>query len=123
MLNYQTTGFHETAALRELFGLTAIKPFQDWLEKMGFVRDGKLTELAGGRLRAAGVRRPWGPPTKPSESGFIGGRTNNGMNEPCRLRRGEEYGVCEDDMNDKELRALIERMIAEVAGQAPHTPR
>ena len=34
-------------ALRELFGLTAIKPFQDWLEKMGFVRDGKLTELAG----------------------------------------------------------------------------
>ena len=29
---------------------------------------------------------------------------------------------CEDDMNDKELRALIERMIAEVAGQAP-TPQ
>ena len=47
MLNYQTTGFHETAALRELFGLTAIPPFQAWLEKMGFVRDGTLTELAG----------------------------------------------------------------------------
>ena len=47
MLNYQTTGFHETAALRELFGLTAIPPFQKWLEDMGFVRDGKLTELAG----------------------------------------------------------------------------
>ena len=27
MLNYQTTGFRETAALREIFGLTAIKPF------------------------------------------------------------------------------------------------
>mgnify|MGYP000066701494 CR=1 FL=1 len=37
MLNYQTTGFRETAALREIFGLTAIPPFQDWLEKMGFV--------------------------------------------------------------------------------------
>ena len=47
MLNYQTTGFHETAALRELFGLTAIPPFQAWLEKMGFVENGKLTELAG----------------------------------------------------------------------------
>ena len=47
MLNYQTTGFHETAALREMFGLTAIPPFQAWLEEMGFVRDGKLTELAG----------------------------------------------------------------------------
>ncbi len=47
MLNYQTTGYHETAALRELFDLTAIRPFQDWLEKMGFVENGKLTPLAG----------------------------------------------------------------------------
>lgn len=48
MLNYQTTGYHETAALREIFGLTAIKPFHRWLVKMGFVtEDGKLTELAG----------------------------------------------------------------------------
>ena len=47
MLNYQTTGYHETAALRELFGLTAIPPFQKWLEQMGFVENGKLTKLAG----------------------------------------------------------------------------
>lgn len=47
MLNYQTTGFRETAALREMFGLTAIPPFQEWLEHMGFVRDGRLTERAG----------------------------------------------------------------------------
>ena len=47
MLNYQTTGYHETAALRELFGLTAIPPFQAWMEKMGFVENGKLTKLAG----------------------------------------------------------------------------
>ena len=47
MLNYQTTGYHETAALREIFGLTAIPPFQAWLEKMGFVENGKLTKLAG----------------------------------------------------------------------------
>ena len=47
MLNYQTTGFHETAALREMFGLTAIPPFQCWLEDMGFVADGRLTDRAG----------------------------------------------------------------------------
>ncbi len=47
MLNYQTTGFRETAALREIFGLTAIAPFQAWLEKMGFVENGKLTAKAG----------------------------------------------------------------------------
>ncbi len=48
MLNYQTTGYHETAALREMFGLTAIKPFHEWLVKMGFVtEEGKLTALAG----------------------------------------------------------------------------
>ncbi|MBP3633032.1 MAG: ethanolamine ammonia-lyase subunit EutB [Oscillospiraceae bacterium] len=47
MLNYQTTGFRETAALREIFGLTAIAPFQKWLEKMGFVENGRLTKKAG----------------------------------------------------------------------------
>ena len=47
MLNYQTTGFRETAALRELTGKTAIPQFQAWLEKMGFVENGKLTKKAG----------------------------------------------------------------------------
>ena len=47
MLNYQTTGFRETAALRELTGKTAIPEFQRWLEKMGFVENGKLTRKAG----------------------------------------------------------------------------
>lgn len=47
MLNYQTTGFRETATLREIFGLTAIAPFQEWLEHMGFVENGHLTKKAG----------------------------------------------------------------------------
>ena len=48
MLNYQTTGFRETAALREIFGLTAIKPFHEWLLKMDFIDyNGKLTKKAG----------------------------------------------------------------------------
>jgi len=47
MLNYQTTGFRETAALRELTGKTAIPEFQMWLENMGFVENGKLTGKAG----------------------------------------------------------------------------
>ena len=47
MLNYQTTGFRETAALRELTGKTAIPQFQAWLERMGFVENGKLTKKAG----------------------------------------------------------------------------
>lgn len=47
MLNYQTTGYHETAALREMFGLTAIKEFDEWMQEMGFIKDGKLTDKAG----------------------------------------------------------------------------
>lgn len=48
MLNYQTTGYHETAALREMYGLTAIKPFHEWMIRMGFIDEkGKLTKLAG----------------------------------------------------------------------------
>ena len=47
MLNYQTTGFRETAALREITGKTAIPEFQRWLEKQGFVENGHLTAKAG----------------------------------------------------------------------------
>ena len=48
LLNMQDIwDFAETAALRELFGLTAIPPFQAWLEKMGFVENGRLTPKAG----------------------------------------------------------------------------
>ena len=47
MLMYQTTGYHEAAALREIFDLRPIDEFDLWLEKMGFSKDGKLTPLAG----------------------------------------------------------------------------
>ncbi|AKF96108.1 ethanolamine ammonia-lyase subunit EutB [Brevibacillus laterosporus] len=47
MLNYQTTGYHDTATLRELLGLTPIKEFEQWMEKMGFIENGKLTKKAG----------------------------------------------------------------------------
>lgn len=48
MLNYQTTGYHETAALREIFGLKAIEPFHYWLLKHEFIdENGKLTQKAG----------------------------------------------------------------------------
>jgi ethanolamine ammonia-lyase large subunit len=47
MLNYQTTSFHNNAALRELFGLKPAPEFEAWLERMGLWRNGKLTERAG----------------------------------------------------------------------------
>ncbi len=47
MLNYQTTSFHNNAALREIFGQRPAPEFEEWLEKMGLWRNGKLTERAG----------------------------------------------------------------------------
>lgn len=47
MLNYQTTGYQETATLRELLGVKPIKPFEEWMEKMGIIENGKLTRRAG----------------------------------------------------------------------------
>ena len=47
MLGYQTTGFRETAALRELTGETAIPEVQRWLERLGCVENGRLTKKAG----------------------------------------------------------------------------
>lgn len=47
MLMYQCTGYHEAAALREVFGLRPIHEFDLWLEKMGFSENGRLTPKAG----------------------------------------------------------------------------
>lgn len=47
MLNYQTTGFHETASIRQMLDLRPTKEFDEWMEKMGFSENGRLTERAG----------------------------------------------------------------------------
>jgi ethanolamine ammonia-lyase large subunit len=47
MLNYQSTSFHDDAALRETLGLRPAPEFERWLEEMGLMKDGRLTERAG----------------------------------------------------------------------------
>ncbi|MCG8485624.1 MAG: ethanolamine ammonia-lyase subunit EutB [Clostridia bacterium] len=47
MLNYQCTGYHEAHTLRSLLKLKPIKEFEAWLEDMGLLKDGKLTDKAG----------------------------------------------------------------------------
>ncbi len=47
MLNYQTTGYHEGASIRQLLNKRTIKEFDQWLEKMGFSENGHLTSKAG----------------------------------------------------------------------------
>ncbi len=47
MLNYETTSFHNNAALREIYGLRPAPEFEAWLERVGLWRAGKLTERAG----------------------------------------------------------------------------
>lgn len=47
MLNYQTTSFHNNAALRELLALRPAPEFESWLESMGLWKNGRLTARAG----------------------------------------------------------------------------
>lgn len=47
MLNYQSTGFQETATVRDIFGYHPIKEFEDWMESMDISHNGKLTDRAG----------------------------------------------------------------------------
>lgn len=47
MLNYQSLGYHEAAALRELLNKRPIPAFECWLEKMGLYENGRLTQMAG----------------------------------------------------------------------------
>ena len=47
MLNYQTNAYHDSAAVREILNLRPIREFEVWLEKMGIMENGKLTDRAG----------------------------------------------------------------------------
>ena len=47
MLNYQDTSFHDDASAREILGLRPAPEFETWLEKMGIMEEGCLTEQAG----------------------------------------------------------------------------
>lgn len=47
MLNYQTTSFHNNAALRDLLHLRPSPEFERWLEDTGLWRNGRLTKRAG----------------------------------------------------------------------------
>lgn len=47
MLMYQSTGYHDIAAVREMLGLRPIKEFDEWLEKRGITQNGILTPKAG----------------------------------------------------------------------------
>jgi ethanolamine ammonia-lyase large subunit len=47
MLSYQTTSYHDTPTLRQLFKLRPAAEFEAWLESLGLMKDGVLTEQAG----------------------------------------------------------------------------
>ena len=47
MLSYQSTAFHDTAALRRIFKLRPAPEFDAWLEGLGITQNGRLTDKAG----------------------------------------------------------------------------
>ncbi len=48
MLNYQSTSYHDTAAMRQLFNLQPAPEFAAWLEQRGIHRHGRLVSPATG---------------------------------------------------------------------------
>ncbi len=47
MLSYQCTSYHDTASLRQLLGLRPTPEFEAWMENLGLMKDGILTDKAG----------------------------------------------------------------------------
>lgn len=47
MLNYQTNAYHDANTIREILKLRPIREFEQWLEKMGIMEQGRLTSKAG----------------------------------------------------------------------------
>jgi ethanolamine ammonia-lyase large subunit len=47
MLSYQDTTDHDDASMREIFDRRPAPEFERWMERMGLLKDGKLTDRAG----------------------------------------------------------------------------
>ena len=47
MLSYQCTSFHDAPSLRQTLGLRPLPEFELWMESLGLMKDGRLTEKAG----------------------------------------------------------------------------
>jgi ethanolamine ammonia-lyase large subunit len=47
MLSYQSSSFHDAPSLRQLLGLRPLPEFEAWMEDIGLIEDGRLTEKAG----------------------------------------------------------------------------
>lgn len=47
MLMYQSTSYHDIAAIREMLGLSPIEEFKQWLERYGIWENGHLGKNAG----------------------------------------------------------------------------
>lgn len=47
MLSYQSSSYHDAPSLRQLLNLRPLPEFEAWMEGLGLLRDGRLTEKAG----------------------------------------------------------------------------
>ena len=47
MLSYQSTSYHDTPTLRQLFKARPAAEFETWLESLGLMKNGTLTDIAG----------------------------------------------------------------------------
>jgi ethanolamine ammonia-lyase large subunit len=47
MLSYQSSSYHDAPSLRQLLGLRPLPEFEAWMEDLGLLRDGRLTDIAG----------------------------------------------------------------------------
>jgi ethanolamine ammonia-lyase large subunit len=47
MLSYQCTSYHDAPTLRQLLNLRPLPEFECWMESLGLMKDGRLTEKAG----------------------------------------------------------------------------
>jgi ethanolamine ammonia-lyase large subunit len=47
MLNYESSSFHDNAAIRDLLGFKPTPEFEAWMEKKGLTKDGKRTRRFG----------------------------------------------------------------------------
>jgi len=103
MLMYQSTAFHDSAAVRETLNLRPIAAFEKRMEELGILRDGRLGERAGD----ASVFGQLGNPAEETNARIGVGRVGARMTNATGLKLLADHSVARDAVwNDSDVPQL-----------------
>jgi len=107
MLNYQTNSFQDVNAIREALNLRPIPEFERWLNKMGFMENGKLTKKAGD---VSAFNAEMKIMQKTTSARIGGGSAGARLKTDTFLKLGSDHAAARDSVLEDVDPALLESL-------------